>query len=287
MLLTKLKMATATLLVVALIGCGTGLLSRTRAGEQPGPPPKVDKARPQDKPVAQGDVSKLKQQLEEERAKRESLEARLRRLEEQLAPKNEKKGAAHHAEELQRMHWALTGSDSKKRNVISVKALGIGNSLLAPLVFAPDRVVLQDVPLAKDAKVFIDGREAKLADLTRDMRLMIRLAEDRSSIRRIEARRVLREQVDVILKSVDLASHSITVGMGGLSTITALPVAKDARIRIEAWSERGLERDLRRLQPGMRVSLELGVEKGRIVVRGMRAFVPTSPQSDGGLGRPR
>jgi RNA polymerase sigma factor (sigma-70 family) len=123
--------------------------------------------------------------------------------------------------------------------------------------------------LAPDAKVIIDGKEAKLTDLAPDVYIDLTL-DDKGLVTRIEA---TGNTVDCLLEAVDPARHALTVATkedaeGADKKLQLYDVTKDAAVRVN-----GTERKFTDLKAGMRVSLQLSALKP--VVVGVRAAGPT------------
>src|SRR5262249_46052750 len=146
---------------------------------------------------------------------------------------------------LQRMQWTLTDIDAKN-NAIRVEALSVGDCQFASLPFAPPRLVVTKLAVAKDAKLLIDGVQGNLADLKKGAQCAFQPAAGAPTITSIDATRAIRKrekQVDVVLKDVDLVNSSIAVEMKGEATLTDLPVAADAVVSIEAFRDRTFARN--------------------------------------------
>jgi RNA polymerase sigma factor (sigma-70 family) len=122
------------------------------------------------------------------------------------------------------------------------------------------RLALDNLPLAGGVKVFIDGKEGKLEGLRPEMSLSLKLAADGPAVARIDARTV-PSGGEAVLKAFDADARTITVTVGGKEATMA--VAADALIATNATGKGGFGA----LQPGMPVSLTLGVDKDRIVVK--------------------
>jgi hypothetical protein len=118
-----------------------------------------------------------------------------------------------------------------------------------------------DLPLGRVVKVSIDGREGKLTDLSASMQVSLRMAADFPEVIQIDATST-RRAPDQVLKAVDVANGTISVTVGEKVTLEGIPV-DEAEIKIDDEEDRRLK-DLR---PGMRVSLDLSVRDGLIVVK--------------------
>lgn len=128
----------------------------------------------------------------------------------------------------------------------------------AQLPFPVERVSLDRFPLAKDARVFLDGREDPRGakGVKAGMRVTVRLTADGAAIARLDA----TTPGYVVLKAVDAGKNTITVDLEGKEQTLAL--AAEAKVSIHDKPDARLAD----LKSGARVALRLGVEKGTIVV---------------------
>jgi hypothetical protein len=123
-----------------------------------------------------------------------------------------------------------------------------------------------EVPLAKDVKVRLGGREGKVADLRMGMRVSLQLARAGPEVVKIDATSI-RSGAGAVLKAIDTGKKTITVTLGEKVTLEGLPLDEDdTPVSIE--DRRGRLTDLK---PGMRVFLSLGVRGGLVVVRQIQA----------------
>jgi hypothetical protein len=136
------------------------------------------------------------------------------------------------------------------------------------------RSALADFPLAKDAKVFIDGKEASIKDLKSRMRISVRLAGDKAVISRIDAVSPSRP----VLKGTDVEKNTITITTSAgkeltlpLTVRTKIFVGSSPQVQEFAGAEEGQFTDLK---AGMSVDVQLGVEAGMIVANVVKAYRP-------------
>jgi RNA polymerase sigma factor (sigma-70 family) len=175
--------------------------------------------------------------------------------------------------------WVLTGVNPAK-GTIGVRMLSASNALSADdLVFhqlkemntwqttsvalmpAGSRLAIEELPLAKEAKVFLDGKPAALVELKMGMRLALKLAAGEPAVARLDAR-PLPTGNEVILKRIDPDAKMITVVLADKEL--TLAVAPDVQIFSNAVGRTGSLKDL---EAGMSLCLTLGVDKDRLVVK--------------------
>jgi hypothetical protein len=118
------------------------------------------------------------------------------------------------------------------------------------------------VAVAKDARVVIDGREGKLTDLRRGMQVSLVMAKGGPAAARVEA----STTGGAVLKAADAEKRAITLQVRGREWIA--PLARDAVITVAG--KQGAK--LSDLKPGMRLSVQLGVEADRIVAKVVLAY---------------
>jgi hypothetical protein len=134
---------------------------------------------------------------------------------------------------------------------------------------------LIDVPVAKGARIIVDGETATLAGLKAGMRLTLRFSPDRPTVIWINA--VSSHSGSVyILSAVDAQKRILTVTNSDRQTMKSLPLAKDAKIHEELISLEGrpaktVNLKLSDLKPGMHLVLQLGIVDGELVIRDLRA----------------
>jgi multidrug efflux pump subunit AcrA (membrane-fusion protein) len=192
-----------------------------------------------------------------------AAEAQLRAAEEQLkrAQANYEhvknvQGARTLRERLQSVEWELT----------EVRASGGGAFTLRLNHF--QRLMLDNLPVARDVRVIIDEGTGKLADLRVGMRLGLRLAADDLVITEIDAHSP-EELSDYLVKEVDVAKGTLSVTRAGKAAgkdfrqdfLSGLHLDDDVQVHIENEA-----RDVTDLKPGMRVALSIEVSSGRLVV---------------------
>ncbi len=196
--------------------------------------------------------------------------------------------------------WYLAKVDSTK-NTISVRDGGSDKQRLHiqqrdSALFVANGMSLDDLAVAKDAKIFIDGKEGRFSDLREGMRVSLQMEKDKSVLTRVNATTLREPRALYRLNNVDAANSAITVTIGerrpdwgaewGFSVVEhvdkgsrlmMLPVAKDARIRRQ-WLEvkdgvvggaKSQEMKLADLKAGWSVALELTVIDGKLVVKGL------------------
>ena len=134
---------------------------------------------------------------------------------------------------------------------------------------------LLDVPVAKGAKIIIDGEAANVADLKAGMHLTLRFSPDKPTIVWINAVSSRSGSV-YILSAVDAEKRILTVTNGDRQSMKSLPLATDAKIHEEMISLEGgpaktVNLKLSDLKPGMHLVLQLGLARGELVIRDLRA----------------
>ena len=189
---------------------------------------------------------------------------------EKVAPADPKVQAAI-LKQLQTGQWTLSGVDSKK-NLLSVgdgplPSLSGGLSRDFDVIFAgnPGLMGLDDLPVAKDAKVTLDGTATELKRLRQGLQIKLTFADGKPEITAIEA---TTPHPGYVLKGVDAKARTITVSFGKDGALEALPVADRAYIYLYHTGNEGKLSDLGK---DMRVSIQMGMIDGRLVVRDIRA----------------
>ncbi len=155
-------------------------------------------------------------------------------------------GASSLCRQLEKYKWPVTAVDPE------ASAISLRQSS------SPARFSLR-LEVAKDAKIVIDGRDTKLADVPRGAQIVIQIAKDRPTITRIEG----ESSAPSVLKAVDAANKTITVNSGGQQWTA--PVADGAAIAIRRQAAK-----LSDLKAGMFVYVELAADNGRLVVKGIQ-----------------
>ncbi len=148
--------------------------------------------------------------------------------------------------QLEKCKWPVTAVDPE------ASAISLRQSS------SPARFALR-LEVAKDAKIVIDGRDTKLADVPRGAQIVIQIAKDRPTITWIEG----ESSAPSVLKAVDAANKTITVQSGGQQWTA--PVADGAAIAIRRQASK-----LSDLKAGMFVYVELAADNGRLVVKGIQ-----------------
>jgi RNA polymerase sigma factor (sigma-70 family) len=119
---------------------------------------------------------------------------------------------------------------------------------------------LEGLTVSSKAKITIDGKKKKLADVKMGMHVSLTLAKDRLLVTAIRAsappHTLILDDVRVKEKTI-----SVSYGVSKHPLLEHLPLTGNAKITIN-----GKRSTLADLKKGMRVSLQLGAEKDRIVV---------------------
>jgi RNA polymerase sigma factor (sigma-70 family) len=171
--------------------------------------------------------------------------------------------------------WAITQVETEK-NTIGVMLLDFASEpvLLSRAeglfdgaggsdhLFPSGRLVLEDIAVANDAEVIINGKQGEFKNLKKGMRVSLRLAPDRSLVNRIEASSAPSE---TILKVANAEKNTVTVTLGAKEV--SLPLGSNPKFIILGKDNAGFDD----LKPGMLVDLQLGVAEGKIVVKTVRA----------------
>jgi hypothetical protein len=152
MLLTRLKIATAVLVVVAAVSSAAGLIYRAQAAGPPGTAP-VTGNKAGAKAEAGGATEKGAENGEGKGPKKEVKEGTLLADLEKLDPKE--------------------GSITVTRQGVLLGGLGDQRGGIG--VFTKD-IRLENLPVARTARILVNGKEAKLADLKPGMPVSLQLA---------------------------------------------------------------------------------------------------------------
>ena len=139
-------------------------------------------------------------------------------------------------------------------------ALRAANAVNARVASGPSGILLQ-IDVAERAEVVIDGQQGNLADVQTGMQVSLQMAQDRPTITRIDA----ISPGKVLVKGIDVDKRTITVSVGGQEWTASL--AADAKVVVAG----NQEAQLTDLSVGMLVSVRLGVDADRIVVRSVMA----------------
>jgi hypothetical protein len=204
------------------------------------------------------------------------------RKEDKAEPKAAAKGAGVR-KVLEAVDWTVTDVDADK-GTLSVDDhatyVQTGNPKLAviatPNGLAASGLALLNLPVARDAKITLDGKEAKLKDLAAGMHAFLRTEGDDAVITRVVATSPRPGVFRYVLKAVDAKAGTITATLAEKNLdLESVPVAKDAQVRFfEAPGGGAALRDakLEDLQPGMHLALELAADKdGKIAVKSILA----------------
>jgi RNA polymerase sigma factor (sigma-70 family) len=260
MFMTKVKIATVALLAALLVGTGVGTLKLpalpARLNDGAGSPVFPTQKGPTQDPAKQARPALQQATLPKE------------------PPQTEPTEFGRHVES---MSWALTRVDVEKQTIsvmlldfareplllarADISNLFEGGGLSSHLV-PSGRLALDDFAVTKDAKILINGKESGLRDLKEGMRVALRLAPDGSVFTRIDAASVPSE---TLLKAADVEKNAITVSLGE-KTVT-LPLRSDTKITILGKADG----EFSDLKAGMQIDLQLGVDGGKVVVKGLRA----------------
>jgi RNA polymerase sigma factor (sigma-70 family) len=299
MLLTRLKLTTGVLLVVAVLGAGAaGLTYRAQAAEYTEPPRKVQPKSNEPAKAAKDDpeTAKLKQEIKQlqEQLQRMIYLRNLELAQRAWAEKPDGAGAKEQPEakqsvemwqHLQSQRWNLGDVDLKK-NAVSVRLMGL-DSRQPTVIFSPDgklvstnrgsAFVLEAVPLAKDAKIIIDGKEGKLQDLKDELAevpldgskgnltLSLEFTERKPTIASIQATTPKLIGWPVLVRT-DMVKNTITLALLGKDV--TLPVRNDAKVYLYTK-----EAEFKDLKPGMSVELRLGADGERVAVTEVRVIL--------------
>ena len=299
MLLTRLKLTTAVLLVVGVLGAGAaGLTYRAQAAENTDSPRKVQPKTNEPATAARDDpeTAKLKQEIKrlQEQLQRmiylRNLELAQRAWAEKpdgasAKEQPEAKQAAEMWRHLQSQRWHLSEVNLKK-NAVSVRLMGL-DAGQRTVIFSPDgklvstnrgsAFVLEAVPLAKDAKIIIDGKEGKLQDLKDELAevpldgskgnvtLSVEFTERKPTIASIQATTPKLIGWPVVVKT-DMVKNTITLAFLGKDV--TLPVRNDAKVYLYTK-----EAEFKDLKPGMSVELRLGADGERFAVTEVRVIL--------------
>ncbi len=152
--------------------------------------------------------------------------------------------------------------DAKKEPMLSgiVHSFDAAKGTITVTFRKLDDDVERTFDLGKDAKLLVDGKEAKPADLKAGHAVILILADDGQTVRSL---RVHGPTISGELKSVDAATHTIQliVKKTPVEEDITYKLDKDARIVIAGRKEAGLAD----LQKGASASVTLSADKTRVV----------------------
>jgi RNA polymerase sigma factor (sigma-70 family) len=188
MLRTKVKTAIVVLLLAVAGLGGGGFLYQTQAAE----------------------TAKVRNRIEQRAQKQANLEAP---PDQPLPPPPGRAGVTLRAFIEGNAFWTLTDVDTEN-NTISVKWAG--------------RMSLEGLAVAADAKVLLDGKQRRLADLRKGMWVTPKMGSGKPLVTVIVA--TTKEADLYVLSAVNTETSTITVTLGNFNV--TLPVAKDAKIVI-------------------------------------------------------
>src|SRR5262249_37301734 len=198
------------------------------------------------------------------------------RKEDKAEPKAAAKGAGVR-KVLEAVDWTVTDVDADK-GTLSVDDhatyVQTGNPKLAviatPNGLAASRLALLNLPVARDAKITLDGKEAKLKDLAAGMHASLRTEGDDAVITRVEATSPRPGVFRYVLKAVDAKAGTITATLAEKNLdLESVPVADGAQVQFFEGAGGGAalrDAKLEDLQPGMHLALELSADKDRKIV---------------------
>ena len=142
-------------------------------------------------------------------------------------------------QKIQEASWLVTQVDIAK-NTISVTTppsnqdsigfVGEGGRMRIQI---QNGVSLNDLPVARNAVIQLNGKNVQLSELKAEMRLVLQVSKDSLTIIRITA---TSPDTDVryTVKAVDVINNTITVTLGREGpALQALPVEKDAKIEAQ------------------------------------------------------
>jgi RNA polymerase sigma factor (sigma-70 family) len=275
MLLTKLKMATAVLLAVAVLGTAAAALTYRVPADQPADPPAAEKTQPADQPVAEkkgGDkegvvVSGVVKAVDVEK---NTLTVSQRAGEKTITVASDApvviNGRPGNLAGLQKGALASLSLSEDTRTALSVEAIGpqVGGAVTA--IDAEKRTLTvtlshgggeKTFSLTKNATVVIDGKPGQLAALPPGANVTLSWFADQKTARNLEA--VGPWWQSVLVKAVDAGKMILTIDEAQREVELAgktLSVAKDANIRID-----GQPGKLAGLPPGASITLQLCVDQ--------------------------
>jgi RNA polymerase sigma factor (sigma-70 family) len=221
MLLHRLKALAVVAALVGLLPLGAGLRPRQALAERPALPAAAAKRAP-----AEGQVETLRQ--------------------------------------LEAVKWNLLRVDVGKRtlHIADTHAERSWGPDLAEQLFASAgaQLSVNDLPVGKDARITLDGKEIPLKDLRDGMNLSLKFAADRPIVTVIEAKTPPR--AGYVVKEVNADKATIIVTRGKDDKPLVLTVAPDALLT-------GIN-TLKDLKVGMHVAVHLQVEDRKVIVKDLR-----------------
>ncbi|HEV3445308.1 MAG TPA: sigma-70 family RNA polymerase sigma factor [Gemmataceae bacterium] len=227
MLLHRLKALALVAALVGLLALGAGLRPRQALAARPAPPPAAAAKRaPEDKGSTDRHMETLRQL--------EAVKWNLLRV-------DVGKRTLHIADTHAERSW---GPDSAEHLFASADA----------------QLSLNDLPVGKDARITLDGKEIPLKDLRHGVNLSLKFARDRPIVTVIEAKTPLR--AGYVVNGVNADKATIIVTRGKDDKPLVLTVAPDALLT-------GIN-TLKDLKTGMHVAVHLQVEDRKVIVKDLR-----------------
>jgi RNA polymerase sigma factor (sigma-70 family) len=180
--------------------------------------------------------------------------------------------------QVERTEWVLSAVHAERR-VVSLtdrpdlpreNGLAVVNG---PKGLGPAGVALDDLTVAADATVQLDGRPAALSDLRPDMRVGLRLAVDRLVATRVEARSPKPPPVACVIAAVDPVRGTLAVTVTGtdvrMDELVLTPETRIDVVRLRAEQPVVLRAGrVADLKVGAAVALDLAVsDAGAVHVR--------------------
>lgn len=174
------------------------------------------------------------------------------------------------ARQLELVPWNLThvGHAGPTIDISDTPVQSVSGGLSKDLdfVFPPIGLLsLEGLTVARGAKVTLDGKAAKFQDLHAGLQAKLRFAEGKLEVIAIDA---TTRRAGHVVKAINVAQNTLTVAVGNDTTLQDLPMMKDVYIYLY---DKGNVGSLADLEVGMRVSLQLTVQKDRLVVKDIRA----------------
>jgi hypothetical protein len=166
--------------------------------------------------------------------------------------------------QLEAVKWNLLRVDVGKRtlHIADTHAERSWGPDTAEQLFASAgaQLSVNDLPVGKDARITLDGKEIPLKDLRDGMNLSLKFAADRPIVTAIEAKTPPR--AGYVVKEVKADKATIIVTRGKDEKPLVLTVAPDALLT-------GIK-TLKGLKAGMHVAVHLQVEDGKVIVKDLR-----------------
>jgi hypothetical protein len=168
---------------------------------------------------------------------------------------------AHLRRQLQAMEWSVTKVDLKERRITVDQSVPAPSTLVQgwQTVEPPLGLRLHALPLTKDAKIIVAGKEGKLTDLEAGCIVSLRFAADRLAVRQVTQ---VPQPYRYVLKALDVKKRTITVSRGREpgAMLEGLPVAKDVQVTVNNQVAK-----LADLKPGTPLAITLSAASGRLV----------------------